>query len=68
MNEGWALPLHAYKWHYFDEDSRVSLCRGWAFPIGRRQPDDGIQTPHDCKKCRTKLEAKSQAGRLESAR
>jgi len=53
--EGWAMPLNAKKYHYFMEG--MSLCARFMF-IGTLEPDDGKESPDDCKACRRKLEKK----------
>lgn len=63
MNEGWAAPLRARKWHYFVEGR--SLCRRWVY-LGNCEADDkGLRSSEDCVVCIRKLD-KRQANESEA--
>jgi hypothetical protein len=64
MGKGWAIPGHATKAHYFDNDV-TSLCRKWALLFARPEAfedsnDDHIENCVACKRKKAKLDAKTQ--------
>lgn len=53
----WKMLLNAKKAHFFDMETRRSLCGHWLYlgSVESMEPETGNPSPDDCKECRRKL-------------